>query len=53
MGGPTSSYAAAGKALEFIGTHKTPHPATECFRQGGDTIKEAVDSFPEGKATGT
>jgi hypothetical protein len=39
MGGPTSSYAAAGIALEFIGAHKPPHPAAECFRQGGDTIE--------------
>jgi hypothetical protein len=35
-GDPTSSYAAAGIALEFIGAHKPPHPATECFRQCGD-----------------
>jgi hypothetical protein len=34
MAGPTSSYAAAGIALEFIGAHKPPHPATKCFRQG-------------------
>jgi hypothetical protein len=39
MDGPTSSYAAAGIALEFIGAHKPPHTATQCFRQGGDTIK--------------
>jgi hypothetical protein len=38
-GGPTSSYAAAGIALEFIVAHKPPHPATNCFRQGGDTIE--------------
>jgi hypothetical protein len=35
MGGPTSSYAAASIALEFIGAHKPPHPATKCFQQGG------------------
>jgi hypothetical protein len=29
MGGPTSSYAAADIALEFIGAHKPPHPATK------------------------
>jgi hypothetical protein len=34
--------AAAGMALEFIGTHKLPHPATKCFRQGGDTT-EGID----------
>jgi hypothetical protein len=39
MGGPTSSYAAAGIALEFIVEHKPPHTATKCFRQGGDIIK--------------
>jgi hypothetical protein len=39
MGGPTSSYAAAGIALESIGAHKPPHPATKCFRQGVDTIE--------------
>jgi hypothetical protein len=39
MGGPTSSYAAAGIALEFIGAYKPPHPATDCFRQGGNTIE--------------
>jgi hypothetical protein len=43
MGGPTSSYAAARIALEFIGAHKPPHPATKCFQQGGDTI-EGEDS---------
>jgi hypothetical protein len=30
-GGPTNSYAAAGIALEFIGAHKPPRPATKCF----------------------
>jgi hypothetical protein len=25
-------------ALEFIVAYKTPHPATECFLQGGETI---------------
>jgi hypothetical protein len=39
MGGHTSSYAAAGIALEFIGAHKPPYPATKCFRQGGDAIE--------------
>jgi hypothetical protein len=39
MGVPTSSYAAAGIALEFIVVHKPPHPATEIFRQGRDIIK--------------
>jgi hypothetical protein len=39
MGGPTSSYATAGIALEFIVAHKPLHPATECFRQGWDTIE--------------
>jgi hypothetical protein len=39
MGGPISSYAAAGIALEYIGAHKPPHPATKFFRQGGDTIE--------------
>jgi hypothetical protein len=39
MGGPTSSYTAAGIALEIIGAHKPLHPATKCFRQGGDTIE--------------
>jgi hypothetical protein len=39
MGGPTSSYAAAGIALEFIGAHKPPHPAGKCCRQGVDTIE--------------
>jgi hypothetical protein len=39
MGGHTSSYAAAGIALEFIGAHKPPNPATKFFHQGGDTIK--------------
>jgi hypothetical protein len=39
MGGPTSSYAAASIALQFIGAHKPPHPATKCFGQGGDTIE--------------
>jgi hypothetical protein len=39
MGGPTSSYSAVGTALEFIVAHKTPHPATKCFRQGWDTIE--------------
>jgi hypothetical protein len=38
MGDPTSSYAAADIALEFIGARKPPHAATKCFRQGGDTI---------------
>jgi hypothetical protein len=42
MGGPTSSYAAAGIALEFIGAHKPPQPATKCFRQDGDTIKGVI-----------
>jgi hypothetical protein len=42
MGGPTSSYAAADIALEFIGAHKPPHPATECFQQGGDTIEGVI-----------
>jgi hypothetical protein len=46
MGGPTSSYSAAGIALEFLGTHKTPHPATNCFRQGGDTIKGEINAMP-------
>jgi hypothetical protein len=45
MGGPTSSYAAAGIALEFIGTHKHPHPATKCFRQGGNTIEVALQCY--------
>jgi hypothetical protein len=31
--------AAAGIALDLIGAHKPPHPATECFRQGGDNIE--------------
>jgi hypothetical protein len=39
MGGPACSYAAADIALEFIGAHKPPHPTTECFGQGGDTIE--------------
>jgi hypothetical protein len=39
MGGPTSSYAAADIDLEFTGAHKPPHPATDCFRQGRDTIE--------------
>jgi hypothetical protein len=39
MGRPTSSYAAAGIDLEFIGTHKPPHPATKSFRQGVDTVE--------------
>jgi hypothetical protein len=39
VGGLTSSYAAAGIALEFIGAHKPPHPATKVFQQGGDTIE--------------
>jgi hypothetical protein len=39
MGGPTSIYATASIALEFIVAHKPPHPATKCFRQGGDTIE--------------
>jgi hypothetical protein len=39
MGDPTSSFAAADIALEFTGAHKPPHPATEGFRQGGDTIE--------------
>jgi hypothetical protein len=39
MGGRTSTYVATGIGLEFIGAHKAPHPATECFRQGGDTIE--------------
>jgi hypothetical protein len=39
MGGPTSSYAAAGIALEFTGAHKLPHPATKCLLQGGDAIE--------------
>jgi hypothetical protein len=52
MGGPTSSYAAAGIALEFIVVHKPPHPARKCFRQGGgDTIERAVNiivlNFPK------
>jgi hypothetical protein len=34
MGGPTSSYAAAGIALEFIGAHKPPHPATTISSRG-------------------
>jgi hypothetical protein len=38
MGGATSSYAAASKAFELLGTHKPTHPATKCFQQGGDTI---------------
>jgi hypothetical protein len=42
MGGPTSSYAAAGIALGFIGVHKPSHPATESFQQGGDTIDEEI-----------
>jgi hypothetical protein len=42
MGGSTSSYAAAGIALEFIGAHKPPHPATKCFRQGGDTFEGPI-----------
>jgi hypothetical protein len=36
MGGPTSSYAAAGIALEFIVAHKR---ITQQQRQGGDTIE--------------
>jgi hypothetical protein len=47
MGGPTSSYAAAGIALEFTGAHKLPHPATKCFRQGGDTIQGDMQSTVE------
>jgi hypothetical protein len=39
MGGPTSSYAVDGKALELIGAHKPSHPATEGFRQGGETME--------------
>jgi hypothetical protein len=31
MGGLTSSYAAAIIVLEFVGAHKTPHPATSAF----------------------
>jgi hypothetical protein len=42
MGVPTSSYATAGVALEFIGAHKHPHPVTKCFRQGGDNIEGAL-----------
>jgi hypothetical protein len=38
-GGPGYLYAATDIALEFIGAHKPPHPATKCLRQGGDTIK--------------
>jgi hypothetical protein len=44
MGGPTSSYAAAGIGLEFVGAHKSPHPTTKCIRQGGDII-EGEKSF--------
>jgi hypothetical protein len=45
-GGPISCYAAPGIALEFIGAHKPPHPATKCFRQGGDTIEGvAITTF--------
>jgi hypothetical protein len=39
MRGPTSSYAAPGIALLFIGAHKPPHPATYFFRQGADNIE--------------
>jgi hypothetical protein len=38
-GRSTSSYAATGIALEFIGAHKPTHTATKCFQQGGDTIE--------------
>jgi hypothetical protein len=49
MGGPTCSYAASGIALEFIGAHKPPHPATKCFWQGRDTIKGAKGSLMSNK----
>jgi hypothetical protein len=39
MRGPTSSYVTAGIAFEFIVHTSPPHPATKCFRQGGDTIE--------------
>jgi hypothetical protein len=49
MGGPTSSFAAAGIGLEFIDAHKPPHPATRCFRKGGDTIEGDTSHFCIGK----
>jgi hypothetical protein len=45
MGGPARSYTAAGIALEFIGVNKPPHPATECFRQGGDTVEGGPEHY--------
>jgi hypothetical protein len=43
MGDPTSSYAAAGIAFEFIGAYKPPHPSTKYFQQGGDTIARELE----------
>jgi hypothetical protein len=31
---------------EFTAAHKSPHPATECFRQGGDTIEGELSVSP-------
>jgi hypothetical protein len=45
MGGRTSSYDAASIALVFIVVHKPPHPATKCFRQGGDTMRGLLHYF--------
>jgi hypothetical protein len=46
MDGPTSNYADAGIALEFGGVNKPPHPAIDCFGQGGDTIEmQAMTTF--------
>jgi hypothetical protein len=52
MGGPTSSYAAAGIAFEFIGAHKAPHPATVLltrwrYHQGGITVTKVLISHFE------
>jgi hypothetical protein len=47
MGDPTSSYAAAGIAFGFISARKPPHPATKCFRQGGDTIEGELNSYSD------
>jgi hypothetical protein len=33
MGGPTSSYVAAGIALEFVGAHKPPHQQQSSFHK--------------------
>jgi hypothetical protein len=45
MGGPTSSYAATGIALEFTGAHKSPHLATKYFR-----LTNSVAPEPEGSS---